>query len=186
MNRTFTFCLFASMSSLLIGATPASAQFGGWKPPKIPLPPPVEVDRRLQLGPYQQGFIESAAAGAAAGGEVAGVPGAITGGAFGAGAYAHQHDSDKIHNYRTPQAPFPITYWNYGAAQGGGYFQKSGNVWVEMKGGSHWATFQPVGQTANEIVLFDPARNIQVKLDHYGAYWRSPTGQWNYLFNRVR
>ncbi|MEW4530125.1 hypothetical protein [Maioricimonas sp. JC845] len=79
-----------------------------------------------------------------------------------------------------------FTFWSYGSAQGGGFFKKVGADWVEIKGGKHWASFREVNATSTSVTLFDPSRNMQVRLDGRKAYWRYPTGSWNYLFERVQ
>lgn len=187
MNRIVAGIAIAVVCTALIGSSVSEAgwnprRFNPGRPPRIPSP-----------GPYQQKILNGAQQGAKIGAEAGGQlgpGGSVLGGIQGAvigGAYAdHQHHSNKVHNYRTPQGPFPLTFWSYGAAQGGGCFQRSGNSWIEYKNGRQYAVFQQVGEAGNHVLLYDAGRNMEVKLDFNQALWRTPGGGWSYLFPRNR
>ena len=182
MTRRLTIALLLTVIASAGFSGEVSAGWKGLKKGKIRIPKP---------GPYQQKIINGAFEGYQYGsgaGSVVGPAGqtigGIYGGIYGAAGADHQHHSDKVHDFRT--RPFPISFWNYGNAHGGGYFQRNGNQWVEMKGGRYWATFRQTGQSSDSVKLFDSSRNIEVLLQLDRAFWRTPGGSWNYLFHRIR
>ena len=176
--------LLATVVVLTVGSLAGTNSVeAGWGNISIPTKP----------GSYQENFIRGAYQGAKRGSEIGGnlggagaVIGGIQGAMFGAAHADQQHHRNKVHNYRTPQEVFPLSYWSYGAVQGGGYFQKAGNVWYEVKGGRRFATFHQMGQSRNHVLLYDPSRNMEVSLDWNGAHWRTRGGNWFFLYHRVR
>lgn len=158
MKRMFSTLALLALVSMSVGVKPAQAQ-------------------SFFIGEYQKKIVKGAISGATAGAEAAGVPGAVVGTGFGFGYADYQHNSGKVHNYRTRVVGWQS--FDYGF----GFFGKNGGIWQEFQNGRHLVNFYEVARTASYIDLYDPGRQMTIRLQANSVFWKQPHTGWNFIYN---
>jgi len=128
-------------------------------------------------GKYQRGLGKAVVGGAVTGHEVAGVGGAVVGAVAGGAYYDHQHNSNKVHNYRTPRVSW--SRFEYG----NGAFVRQGQVWIEYQNGRPSFRFAEVSRTQHFIDLFDASRQITVRIENGRSLILLPGRNWEFLYH---
>jgi hypothetical protein len=77
----------------------------------------------------------------------------------------------------------PRQAWSYIADTGGTFQHTSGNQWVQYRNGQSPLNYVEVGRTPEYVEIYDPIRNLHVRLYPTQLWQTNPDGSWLHAFD---
>lgn len=76
----------------------------------------------------------------------------------------------------------PRQSWSYPGNGGGTFRHTSGNQWVEYRNGQSPISFTELSRTPDYVEIFDPNRNLHVRLYPNQLWQATPGGDWQVAY----